>query len=60
MDFAVPAVQRIKLKESEDKNKSGNLARELKKNMKVAIIPIRIGALIQSLNDYERDWRIWK
>ena len=45
-DFAVPADHRIKLKESEKKDKYLNLARELKKlwNMKVIIIPIVIGA----------------
>ena len=47
MDFAVPADHRLKLKESEKKNKYHNLARELKRlrNMKVTIIPIVIGAL---------------
>ena len=46
MDFAVPADHRIKLKESEKKDKYLDLARELKKvwNMKVTIIPIVIGA----------------
>ena len=45
MDFAVPADHRIKLKESK-KAKYFDLARELKKlrNLKVTIIPIRIGA----------------
>ena len=45
VDFAVPADHRIKLKESEKKDKYLNLARELKKlwKMKVAIIPIGIG-----------------
>ena len=38
---------RVKLEESEKKNKSRDLARELNKlwNMKVAVIPIVIGAL---------------
>ena len=47
VDFAVPADQRLKLKECEKKNKYLNLARELKKlwNMKVTIEPIVIGAL---------------
>ena len=48
MDFAVPADHRIKLKESEKKDKYEDLARELKKKlwiMKVTIIPIVIGAL---------------
>ena len=44
VDFAVPADHRIKLKESEKKGKYLNLARELKKLMKVTIIPIIIGA----------------
>ena len=46
-DFAVPADQRINLKESEKKDKYLDLARELKKlwNMKVRIVPIVIGAL---------------
>ena len=47
MDFAVPADQRVILKESEKKDKYLDLARELKKlwNMKVTFIPIVIGAL---------------
>ena len=49
VDFAVPADHRIKLKESEKKDKYLDLAREWKKkqqlwNMKVTIIPIVIGA----------------
>ena len=46
VDFAVPADHRIKLKESEKKDKYLDLARELKKlwNMKVTIIPIVIDA----------------
>ena len=46
VDFAVPADHRIKLKESEKKDKYLDLARELKKlwNMKVSIVPIAIGA----------------
>ena len=46
MDFTVLADHRIKLKESEKKDKYLDLARELKKlwNMKVTIIPIVIGA----------------
>ena len=48
VDFAVPADNRIKLKESEKKDKYLVLARELKKkklwNMKVTIIPIVTGA----------------
>ena len=47
MDFAVPADHRVKLKESEKKDKYLDLAWELKKlrKMKVAFIPIIIGAL---------------
>ncbi len=46
IDFAVPADNRIKLKECEKKDKYPDLARELKKlwNMNVKIIPIVIGA----------------
>ena len=46
VDFAVPVDRRIKLKESQKKDKYLDLARELKKswNMKVTIIPILIGA----------------
>ena len=46
MDFAVPVDHRIKVKESEKKNKYLDLARELKKlwNIKLIIIPIMIGA----------------
>ena len=47
VDFAVPVDHRVKLKESEKKNKYLDLDRELKKlwNMKVMFIPIVIGAL---------------
>ena len=46
IDFAVPDDHRIKLRESEKKNKYFDLVRELNKlwNMKVTIIPIVIGA----------------
>ncbi len=46
VDFAVPADHRIKLKESEKKDKYLDFARELKKlwKIKVIIIPILIGA----------------
>ena len=45
MDCAFPADHRIKLKESEKKNKYMDLTRELIKlgNMKVTIIPTLIG-----------------
>ena len=47
MDFAVPANHKVKLKESEKKDKYLDLARELKKlwNMKVMVIPMVIGTL---------------
>ena len=47
VDIAVPAGLRVKLKESEKKDKYLDLFRELKKlwNMKVTFIPIVIGAL---------------
>ena len=63
VDFAVPADNRMKLKECEKKDKYLNLARELKKklwNMQVTIIPIVIGAfgtvtkgLLKGLEDLE-------
>ena len=48
VNFAVLADHRIKLNESEKKDKYLDLARELKKlwNMKVTIIPIVIGAFV--------------
>ena len=67
MDFAVPADHRIKLKESEKKDKYLDLARELKKlsNMKVTLIPIVIGAfgnvtkgLLKGLEDLEFGGRV--
>ena len=62
VDFAVPADHRVKLKESEKKDKYLDLAGELKKlwNMKMTFIPIIIGAfdivtkgLIKGLEDLE-------
>ena len=62
VDFAVPADDRIKLKECEKKDKYLDLAREWKKqwNMKVTTIPILIGAfgtvtkgLLKGLEDLE-------
>ena len=67
IDIAVPADQRIKLKECEKKDKYRDLARELKKlwNMQVRIIPIVIGAfgtvtkgLLKGLEDLEVDGRV--
>ena len=62
MNFAVPADHKIKLKESEKKDKYFELVRKLKKlwNMQVTIIPIVIGAfgtvtkgLLNGLGDLE-------
>ena len=62
MDFAAPTDHRIKLKESEKKDRYIDFARELKKlwNMKVTIIPIVTGAfgtitkgLLKALEDLE-------
>ena len=62
VDFAVPADQRIKLKEYEKKDKYLDLARELKKlwNMKATIVPIVISpfctitkGLLKGLEDLE-------
>ena len=67
VDFAVSADHRIKLKESEKRDKYLDLARELKKqwNMKVTIIPIVIGAfgtvnkgLLKGLEDLEVGGRV--
>ena len=48
MNFAVPADQRVKLKESEKKDKFLDLARVLKKqgNMIVTLMPIVVGVLV--------------
>ena len=67
MDFAVPVDHRIKLKESEKKDRYLDLARKLKKiwNMKVTIIPIVIGAfgtvtkvLLKRMEDMEVGRRV--
>ena len=67
MDFAVPANHRIKLKESEKKDKYLDLARELKElwNLQVTIIPIVIGAfgtvtkgLLKGLEELEVGGRV--
>ena len=62
MDFAVPADHRVKLKESEKRNKYLDLTRELKNpwNKKVTIIPIVISALGTVPKDWYKDWRTWK
>ena len=67
MDFAVPADNRVKLKESEKKDNYQDLAREQKQrlNMKEMIITIVIGALgtvtkglIKGLEDLEIRGRV--
>ena len=67
VDFAIPADNRINLKESEKKDKYLDLARELKKlwNMKVTIMPIVTGALgtitkslLKGLEDLEVGGRV--
>ena len=67
VDFAVPADNRIKLKECEKKDKYFDLARELKKlwNIKVTIVPITIGVfgtitkwLLKGLEDLEVGGRV--
>ena len=47
VNFAVPADYRVKLKESEKRDKYLNLAKELKScgNMRVTVIPVVIGSL---------------
>ena len=47
VNFAVPLVYGVKLKENKKRYKYLDLARELKKlwNMKVTVIPVVIGAL---------------
>ena len=64
MDFAIPAVHRINLKECEKKEKYLDLARELW-NIKVTIVPIVIGALgtitkglLKGMEDLEIDGRV--
>ena len=64
VDFAVPADNRINLKEYEKKDKYLNLARELKK-LNVTIVPIVIGTfstitngLLKGLDDLEIGGRV--
>ena len=49
VDFAIPAENWVKIKESEKRDKLIDLARELKKKklsyMKVTMVPIEVGAL---------------
>ena len=65
VDFVVPANHRVKLKESEKKDKYLDLAKELKKkqNMKMTVIPILISALstvpkglVKGLENLEKNW----
>ena len=60
MDFAVPVDHRVKLKESEKKDKYLDFARELKQKLWNMKVPIIIGAiktipksLVKSLRDLE-------
>ena len=57
VEFAVPADHRVKMKEIK-KNKNLDLTRELEKlwNMKVTVMSIIIGALVQSPKDWHKDW----
>ena len=64
VDFAVPTDHRVKLKESEKKNKYYVLAREFKKlwNMKVPVMPIVVGTLSTVTKGFVKgleDWRTW-
>ena len=54
MDLAVPEGHRIKLKESEKRDKYLDLARELfkKRNIMVTVITIAIGAFGKIFKDY--------
>ena len=60
MDFAVPADHRLKLKETEKKDKYLDLATELKKlwNMKETIIPRALGTVTKILLKGLEDLRI--
>ena len=58
VDFADPADHRIKLKESEKKNKYLDFAREFNKLW--TIIPIVIYAFCTVANGLLKDWRTWK
>ena len=62
MDFAILVDHKVKTKESEKRDKYLDIARELRKlwNMKVAVIPIVIGAVGIIPKGLERSWKIWK
>ena len=55
-NFVVPVYHKVKIKESEKRNKYLSFARKLKKlwNMTVTVIPVVIGALGTALKDLER------
>ena len=63
MDFAIPAEYRVKLKESEKRDKYLDLARDLKNllNMKVIVISIvtgMLGTITKGLVQGHEDWKI--
>ena len=61
MDFAVPVDHRVKLKESEKKNKYLDFARSLKKirNMNVMFLPIQaLGKVTKGLTKGQEDLEI--
>ena len=59
MDFAVFMDHRVKIKESEMKDKYWDFARELSKqwNIRVTMIPIVISVLETVPKDLERGWK---
>ena len=59
MDFTVPANHRVKVKESEKKDKYQDFAKELKKlwNMKVTIKPTLIDTMAEGLGSNLVNWR---
>ena len=62
MDFTILADHRVKLKESEKRDKYPDFAREQKKlwNMKVTVLSIVIGALGTIPKRLPRDGKTWK
>ena len=61
-DSTVAVVDRVKLKESEKKDKYQDLTWELKKllNMKVTVIPFVVAAPGTVTKGLLTDWRAWK
>ena len=63
MDFAVPTEYRVKLKETEKRDKCLDFAKELKENelwnKKVPVIPIVIGALRTVNKGWLVAWVLW-